>query len=283
MRQRIVLRVAVFASEQFSHDSYGVTGILKMHYERRDLLADLLFEHDFDLEVVRACRNWTGTVKDFVLQLWDPQYLAGRDQEQLLVEVTAALLEYWDRPEGERGRAGIRDAIAYNRLRRELELEGYLWRDGRLLRLEENVLDPEEEGDALTRLYLELGLPHHEQVLQDVEACHEHYVEGRWGDCLKHARDVYETVTLETVRHLDPNVGNRRLQPREVRDRLLRLQVLSRDEKAFTDNMYFLLCAGGHPNQLEQVTARIRRLQALAETHMILLKLEARLQAPEGV
>lgn len=172
-----------------------------------------------------------------------------------------------------------------NRLVACLSLDGYDWRDGRVVRREENVLDVKEQGGALSSLYQQLRLEQPEQVDHDLALADEHYLAGHWGDCVKHARDVMEHSLMGVARAQSKALGKnlpRTALPGPVRAFLSDNGVTSSVEREFLFGLHTLLSVeGGHANMSEREHARISRQYALTAAHFILLRWE-KLSANQG-
>jgi hypothetical protein len=285
MRQRTVLALAKLADGCFAYSSYPSTGMHRVHRERLDWLYDLLFAHQFPRRILddlsRQTPDQPGVIKYFILGLWQnwqdyvgPRYSGDEGGGiELFEKLAAALLEYVHGSEMHMAiGTSARDAAM-----RELELDGYRWSHGRLVRDEVNVFDVADQEGALVELYRALGLDDLEQVKHDLKLTDD-YSAGKWGDCVKHARDVLEKTLFHVASAwLADKGGLADKRPVTVRDRLLATQFLTKREHGLIRELYGLLSEdGGHPNMATKESARIDRQHALTAVHFVLLRLEAR-------
>lgn len=255
---------------------------------RPDLLGDFLYAYEYPQPLVAYARQLQprpGVIKDFVLGLdikagqgvpigilvknWDE---APGVSERLLRKLASDILHY-----ASSGDALVKPAgYEIDRLGAALELDGYEYRNDRLVLREENVFDVEEQVGTLRYLFAELGLEGADQFAADLRLTDEHYTEGRWGDAVKHARDVMEIALRGVARArsatIKKNLGRTAL-PGAVRAFLKDNGVIDEVENEFLFALYGLLSVqGGHPNMSEREHARICRQYALTATHFVLLR-----------
>jgi hypothetical protein len=299
LRRRTVLAIAKLATACFEYNTFsGSRGIPTPHV-RTDWFADLLFEKDHDEVLVTTARSLdteSGTIKSFILNLYSGVTLellvVSKQQsavdlslidrselaQETLQKLAADLLEYAHRP---REKILIHiDRMFIEELLASLELDGFQWKDDRLLRIEENTFDVEQEG-ILEELYRSVGLGNLPQIRHELKLTDEHYVAGRWGDCIKHARDLAECVLLEVVKaRAALGVGTVPVRAREaavtVRTELHSSGFLDDREVGFMNALWKLLSEqGGHMNMSAQENARICRQYALTAAHFVLLRFQA--------
>jgi hypothetical protein len=165
------------------------------------------------------------------------------------------------------------------KLEASLALDGYEVRGGRVVQREENVFDVQEEAAGLAGLYKKMQLEQPEQLEHDLKLTDEHYTNGHWGDCIKHARDVLEHTLLGVARARSKALGKnlaRSALPGVVRSFLRDNQVISDQEEKFLFALHTLLSIeGGHANMSEAEEARIERQYALTAAHFALLRWES--------
>lgn len=285
MRQRTVLALAKLAENCFAYTQNMGPRQDSVYFVRTDWFADFLFETEFNSDLVTWARGLPprthDAIKNFVIFLWDTWAPNPSTREQTFIKLAAAVLEYSERP-----REDIYvfvDKRARKALLAQLELDGYQRQDKQLVRLEENVFDVAEQEGVLLDLYRSLALPEADQIARDLKDADEHYVNGKWGDCIKHARDVFE-VTLKQIALALASSGAGSLtpqqagQPRLVRQYLRDVGLIVEKELTFITALYGLLSEqGGHANMSEQEHARICRQYALSATHFALLVYAKRL------
>jgi hypothetical protein len=287
LRNRTILAVAGVVSGCFEFP-VNIGGVFEPH-ARPDLFADFLFAEEYPPELVSLVRRTDpqrGAIKSIVLGL-DPSVgglitALSRDAttyadlaQSLFRRLAADILRY----------AKSTDALVkpasflVKRLVAALELDGYELRGDRLVVREENVFDVVEEAEGLAKLFAKLGLEGQPQVEADLKLTDEHYENGRWGDSIKHARDVMDTTLLGVARAVAVEKGRnlaRSALPGVVRTFMKDHAIVSKEENEFLYALYGLLSVqGGHPNMSEKEHARMHRQLALTAVHMILLRYEA--------
>ncbi len=172
-----------------------------------------------------------------------------------------------------------RDAVAG--LRRQLELDGYIWREGRLLYSEAGVLDTQSEQGVLENLIRGLGLDNQDVISHHLNLSETCFVESRWDDSISNSRKFLEAVLREVAAEHSSLVIGKPLDqkiydwPGEVRKYLKSNGLLSEDERETLAKVYGLLSeTGGHPYIAKQDEARLMRYLALTFAQYALLKLQ---------
>lgn len=286
LRARSVLSIAVLADHEFTF--HATTNAGMQSRTRPDLFAEFLFAHEFPAAlrsyIAQGAANH-GEIKRRVLASWEhwngfrSPDLTEADRERWFVRLAEVLLQRVQGPADERlGVLTARREAA--KLVNVLRLDGYEWADGRLRQLEENVFDVVEQTGALEALWARIGLPRADQLRHNLQLADEHYEEGRWGDCITHARHVVE-LTLRQVADARvghghdpvPPDGDRR--PVVVRDHLRTTGFYDQQEQNLVNALYALVSReGGHPNMAPQESARILRQHAFTVAHFLLLRFE---------
>lgn len=183
----------------------------------KDNLYEFLFNNDYAPWFCNQSKrlHGEGAVKEWIMKLHtgETQYKATPDwtwqqRERLgqryLADLTEDMLKLIDKeytrvPYGS-SIADIRNSATA--MRRQLELDGYVCRDGKLLFSEEDVLDTKEEAGILETLYRQLGLADADTALHHVRLSEDHYVAGRWDDAISNARKFFEcTLSQIAVSH----------------------------------------------------------------------------------
>ena len=177
----------------------------------------------------------------------------------------------------------------YDTLVRRLELDGYVFRDGDLVEVEVDVIDVEAERGLLEQLHVALGLADRAQTFEFLTLAEDHYVAGRWSDCIGNSRKFFEAILQQvaskyaeyavTVR--GTNLGPQMLQrPAQVRQYLETEGLLEKKERAALDGIYGLLShTGAHPYMAEKDQARLLRQVALTITQFVMLRLEGAIKS----
>ena len=178
----------------------------------------------------------------------------------------------WQRP-------GIQDDI--ERLVGSLELDGYIYRESRLLSPESDVLDVEEETGLLQSLYTGLGLKNKETAFHHLALSEEHFLDGKWDDSISNSRKFLECVLQEVAAahslHLEkaPLPEKTYKWPVRVRDYLESEGLLEAKEKTTIAEVYGLLSqTGGHPYMARNDQARLLRHLALTFAQFVMLRFQ---------
>jgi len=163
---------------------------------------------------------------------------------------------------------------------RRLEIDGYVFRDNDLYQSEVEVLDVEAETGLLQKLYSTLALSDQEKNFQFLRLAEDHYIAGRWSDCISNARKFFEAV-LQQVASKHSNAKGVTLtsttleSPKAVRDYLETGGLVEKREREAIDKIYALLShTGGHPYMAEEDQARLLRQICLIVTQFVMLRLE---------
>lgn len=171
-------------------------------------------------------------------------------------------------------------------IRVSLELDGFQWKDGKLLKPEKDVLDTEEESGVLATLYHDLQLRDEATSLHHLKLSEEHYLAGRWDDCISNSRKFLECSLSAIAADHGEKVKGTALPPRtlekpvEVRDYLERETLIEAKEKEALAKVYGLLShTGGHPYMASNDQARLLRHLALTLTQFALLRYRGSLNA----
>jgi hypothetical protein len=169
---------------------------------------------------------------------------------------------------------------------RSLELDGYTYRDGRLLRPEEDALEIQESKGVLRGLYADLALTRADVAFHHLDLSEEHYLAARWDDTISNSRKFLECVLQEvSATHSEKITGtvlDQELKdaPVRVRDYLEKSGLLESKEKEALAKVYGLLShTGGHPYMAQNDQARLLRHLALTFSQFVLLRLRGKLSA----
>jgi hypothetical protein len=273
--------VAIFQGFELEY-SPGVYEILK------DDLHDFLWDHNFEgwFAARLADHEYSPSLKRFIMyldtgeSLEDPTF---SDEERvtlgrnLLLRLAQAAMHEWadDRTLIKTHRDSVAD------LQRHLELDGYIWRDGRLLFSESDVLDTPSEQGVLRDLIEALALGNREVMLHHLSLSESYFVEARWDDSISNSRKFLEAVLREVAAEHSDFVLCQPLDPKvyewagEVRKYLKTNGLMTEEERDTLAKVYGLLSdTGGHPYIARQDEARLMRNLALTFAQYALLKLE---------
>ena len=166
-------------------------------------------------------------------------------------------------------------------LKRSLELDGYQFKDGVLLRPESNVLDVQEEQGVIKSLFAGLELANAETAFHHLALSETHYLAGRWDDSISNSRKFFESVLQEVAASHSRIANGKDLKegtysrPGAVRDYLEREGLLEAKEKEAITKVYGLLShTGGHPYMAQDDQARLLRHLALTLSQFVLLRFQ---------
>lgn len=175
----------------------------------------------------------------------------------------------------------LKSSSSVKELISRLELDGYIWKNERLLFSESDVLDSEEEGGILKSLVDELDLENKETTLHHLQLSEDHYIDEKWEDSISNSRKFLESILQEVAAKHHMVEGNTILSdsiyssPRDVRDYLKNNGLIEEKEKKAIASVYGLLSeTGGHPYIAEQDQARLLRHMALTFCQFVMLRLK---------
>jgi hypothetical protein len=163
-------------------------------------------------------------------------------------------------------------------LKSQLEIDGYIYRDGVLYASESSVIDEAEEQNFLTMLFKKLALADEAVILNHLNLSEEHYLGEKWGDSITNSRNFLEAILDKVARALHSKKGlttNPPDRPFKVRDFLEQQGFIDATEKEAIARVYGLISnTGSHPNSAEKDQARLMRHLALTLSQFILLRFE---------
>lgn len=218
---------------------------------------------------VNATSQWT----------WEQrQQLGQRYLEDLAEDILNTWKSEWGKlPEYSKP---VKDDVV-EKLQRYLELDGYIYRDAKLLAPEHDVLNVEKESNILKHLFTSLALINSELVFHHLALSEEHYENGKWDDSISNSRKFLECVLQEiAARHslfvkksgLSQNIYEK---PVLVREYLENEGLIEKKETEAIAKVYGLLShTGNHPYMAEKDQARLLRHLALTLSQFVLLRLQ---------
>ncbi|KWE56857.1 hypothetical protein WL77_28990 [Burkholderia ubonensis] len=215
---------------------------------------------------------------------WEQRQKLG---QRLLVDLARDYLRWFETIK-ETTYIGEKYSGAAEELRRRLELDGYVFRDGNLLQTQSDVLDVEEETGILQSLYSSAGLARSNDAFAFLRLGEEHFVAARWSDSIANVRKFFELTLQEGARSLGQAKGtpldeSSLTRPVEVRQYLERQGLFERKERESIDKLYGLLSeTGAHPYMAESDQARLLRQLSLTLSQFVLLRLESAIATPSA-
>jgi hypothetical protein len=258
----------------------------------RDSLYDFLYEHDYQAWFCNASKKYfdVRSLKEWFLRIhtgetlvkatsdwpWDKRQALG---QQYLRNLARDFLAFCEANRHD-GWVAERYKRQYEELFRRLEIDGYIFRDGELYQPEADVLDVEEEGGLLEKLHFSLGLPDKSTTFEFLKLSEDHYVAGRWSDCIANSRKFFEAILQQVCALLAKlkgvTISEQKLErPVEVRNFLETQGLLERKEREAVEKIYGLLShTGSHPYMAEKDQARLLRQISLTITQFVMLRME---------
>jgi len=265
-----------------------------VHKVRNEVLYDFLYENNYPIWLCNKVNKLRGerSVKELIMKLhtgetqtdatpnwnWEQREQLGQQYLRQLAEdiLNANSDAYIATPSG--------TPSPFEKLRRALELDGYIYRDGKLIASESDVLDVQEEQGILDNLYTSLSLNNLDVFRNKLKLSEEHYIAGRWSDAIANSRLVLEGVLQEVAtayserRKATALPANTYTKPVEVRQFLEREGLLEQKEREVIQYTYGLLSnTGSHPYMAAKDQARLLRQMALTLSQFVMLRLEGAL------
>jgi len=285
--------IAEFYSLHFTMTDHSVYSGRKV--TNATALYDFLYERGWDAWFCNTVRKRGSgsnprTIKDFIMSLHTGQSLVDatpdwtwKQRERLgqryLEELAEDAVQRWDKAESYY-RKGL------DSMKKALELDGYGFKDGRLLVPEQDVVDAQEQAGVLRTLFQDMALGEEAETFSFLEASDDHYIDGKWADAIHNARKFLESTLWCVATKNASETEGRQLpvamseSPASVRDYLEKQGLLEEKEKKALSAVYSLLShTGGHPYMAEKDQARLLRHLAITFCHFVMLRLKGRLAA----
>lgn len=268
---------------------------------KEEELYDFLFEHDYP---GWFCSSVKQNLDKRSLELWimnlhtgdtfidlhkqldtEQQWQLGQEYLHNLAEDILVQYDGWTNEQYE---LGFKPPVewedlpdSFQNLYRRLELDGYEFRNSRLLFSETDVLEKDTPG-ILEDLYYSLGLENEKTAVHHLKLSEQHYMEQKWDDSISQSRKFLECVLQEVAAARSLQNGNIRLSksiyesPLDVRDYLKREGLFDAKETKALASVYGLLSdKGNHPNIAENDQARLLRNLALTFSQFVMLRFQA--------
>ena len=283
----------------FFRDHHKVHGYNYVTWIKINELYDFLFVNNFDTWLLNLFKQINSSkerdFKEFILRLHTGESIAQatldwswQDREMLgqriLKDLAETLIrERLNNPDFFGSKQYQIDAV--DNMRRTLELDGYVFRDGILWVPEESVVDTVEEQGLLENLMATMSLPNIPLIKHHLELSVSNFQESKWDDSISNSRKVLESVLSQTAERLGAYYESDSLSPDDlnwasrVRDYLERKNILDKKEKETISKVYSLLSElGGHPYIADRDQARLMRHLALTFSQFVLLRLDGKLK-----
>jgi hypothetical protein len=308
--RKTVLLLADIITNVFScRRSFGINRFQQTlnYVVKTDVLYDYLFENNYDpwfCNLAKLTRDnsqefsqATRKLKELILKLHTgetqanvtPQWTWGQRQnlgQQYLENLAEDILNSWYTKwmqEQDFNKPSYEKSI--DLLRRNLELDGYIYINLRLLAPEKDVLDTEAETGLLKNLFTSLTLANSDVAFHHLSLSAEHYESGNWDDSISNSRKFFECILKETVSFHSLTIKKSSLpnssleKPVFVREYLEKENLLETKETEALSKVYGLLShTGSHPYMAEKDQARLLRHLALTLSQFVLLRLQGSIQ-----
>jgi len=296
-------RLAEFAVQMFSRPTgQGRT------YIPHGSVYDFAFEHDFDKHFCNAAEDRAAGSPDgrglseFIMQIHtgesvkrmrpkEPPVALEAEGQGYLRHLAEALLLT---SEGSLSNTeAMHLVVALNlpdrrmALVRALELDGYVFRDGKLLHTESSIVDIEQQHSALKQLVRDLGFSKRETLERFLDLSEKFYAEGHWEDCIGNARKFLEGCLQESASLFNAHRFGSPLPPgtydnvRQIREYLEKHKLLAdREAKTIGETYGLLSNVGSHPNMAANDQARLLRQVALLYSEFVMLRVRGEIPQP---
>jgi hypothetical protein len=163
-------------------------------------------------------------------------------------------------------------------LKKQLELDGYFYRDGTLFASDTSVVHEKEEQGILELLIDKLKLTDKPIIIKHLALSEEHYLTGKWGDSISNSRHFLEAILQSIAIALHGKLAIVTPVPDRpvlVRNFLQTNGLIDESEKEALSKVYGLIShTGGHPNMAEKDQARLMRHLSLTFSQYALLTFE---------
>jgi hypothetical protein len=285
-------KTAMTLAEAYAKKFSGGATKYRSAHVYRDNLYDFLFEYDHEPWFCNAANALHGPrdLKEWLMRLhtgetqahatpnwsWEQRQALG---QRYLHDLAEDFLQ-WYATQKETWYVTHYADVTTN-LRRALELDGYVFRDGILLYPESDVLNVAEEVGVLERLHQNLKLGNRAAAFESLRLSEEHYRAGRWSDCIANSRKFLESILQEIARGHSLIDSGKELsdgtysRPIAVREYLEHRGLIEKRERETIDKIYGLLShTGSHPYMAESDQARLLRQLSLTVSQFAMLRLE---------
>lgn len=276
----------------YFYQEINYTKYQKKYYRlNTDKLYDSLYERDYEawfLNLIKNLSTYGGrNLLEFIMKIHTGETLSSatldwswEQREKLgqryLKDLAEDIIEYCEVHD-----FGTHVNELIHKLKSQLELDGYIWKEKKLLFSEADILDAEEEKGILENLVNELNLDNQQTVLHHLELSEKHYIDKKWDDSISNSRKFLESIFQEVAaKH---NMVEKKVElsnsiyssPKDVRDYLTNNGLIEEKEKKAIASVYGLLSGtGAHPYIAEQDQARLLRHMALTFCQFVMLRLK---------
>jgi hypothetical protein len=278
---------------------YDSTEQIENYRLRIEDLYEFLYDEDYEAWFLQIFRDITNTINRTILKqrlmglhtgelfsLFPGPYKTGSEEErqkagQAYMKALAQSLFKLRETTSQIIPAKANEKI--DRLKSQLELDGYVYRNGTLYPTESSVIDEIEEQSYLELLVVSSNLQDHPVIKHHIRLSEEAYADNRWSDSISNSRNFLEAILEQVGRALH---GKETLatqfpsRPVLIRDFLEQHGFIDQTEKEAIAKVYGLISnTGSHPNIAEREQARLMRHLALTFSQFLLIRWEGYLKS----
>jgi hypothetical protein len=168
-----------------------------------------------------------------------------------------------------------------NRLVHQLQLDGYIYKNRRLLPIENSVINQQTEQTYLEVLIDSLSLSDSKLIKHHLNLSEEHYSTGKWGDCISNSRNALEAILRQIADAIHVKKNGTNLS-QKIYTKAVDVRIYLETEKFFDKRETNTVIAvhgllsntGSHPNMAEKDEARLMRNLALSLSQYALITYE---------
>lgn len=295
MISRRTSRVIVEVYEKFFHKYHRSSNVDGYYTLNTEVIYDFLFDNNYPSWFCNLTKNtWepirTRKFKEFIMRLHTGESVASATQEwtwkqreqlgqQNIHKLAQDILNHWSDIQNTLNKQYFANSI--DALIKNLELDGYSYKNRQLLTSESDVFDAQEETGILESTFTNLSLNNKETAFHHLKLSEEHYLASKWDDSISNSRKFLEAVLQEIAYSLFFLINKAPLpdeiysRPAKVREYIEKQGLLETKEKEALSSVYGLLSnTGSHPYIAQNEQARLLRHLALTFAQFVMLRLQ---------
>jgi hypothetical protein len=162
---------------------------------------------------------------------------------------------------------------------RQLEIDGYVYRNNRLYQAESAVIPEEAEQSYLESLIVQTQFADPDPIIHHLKLSEEHFLSAKWDDSISNSRKVLDAILKQITERVYIAVEKKPApigllkNAQQTREYLETQGLVTTVERETLDKTYGLLSVtGGHPYIAEKDQARLMRHLALTFSQFVLLR-----------